>query len=87
MSQALHAVSRGQRTPDPRIAGAMAKTAAAAEIAARGAIGSMSAQALCAAVRDHPVLSLVLASGIGYLFGCGQRSHRERSQLPEAVER
>ena len=30
---------------------------------------------------------LVLASGIGYLFGCGQRSHRERSQLPEAVER
>jgi hypothetical protein len=55
----------------------MASTAAAAEIAVRGAVGSVSVQAITGAVRDHPMLSLVLASGIGYLVGSSRRPRAE----------
>ena len=76
MSQAVHT---GTRPASQKVVGAIANTAAAAEIAVRGVVGSMSVQAITGAVRDHPMLSLVLASGIGYLVGSG-RGPRDRSQ-------
>lgn len=78
MSQAVHAGARSSvRPPSQKFVGAMASTAAAAEIAVRGAVGSVSVQAITGAVRDHPMLSLVLASGIGYLIGSSRRPPAE----------
>jgi hypothetical protein len=82
MSQAVHAgSSQATRAPPQKFMGAMADTAAAAEIAVRVAVGSISVQAIAAAVREHPILSLVLASGIGYLVGNSRRSRGERPAM------
>ena len=53
----------------PEAVGAMENAAAAAEIAVRAAAGIMGVRVLTVLVRDHPLLSLVLASGIGYMLG------------------
>lgn len=58
------------------IIGAMANAAAAGECAARGAVGGV--QAMCVVVRDYPVLSVFLASGLGYLLGRARGSVRKR---------
>jgi hypothetical protein len=63
-----------QRSRD--IVGAMANVAAAGEVAARGAVGGV--QAVCLVVRNYPVLSVFLASGLGYLLGRARGSLRER---------
>lgn len=74
MSQAANVgTSPATRAPSGKFAGAMADTAAAAEIVVRGAVGSVSVQAITGVVREHPMLSLVLASGIGYLIGTTRR--------------
>jgi hypothetical protein len=78
MSQAVHA---GASLPPQKLVGAMANTAAAAEIAVRGAVGTVSVQAIIGAVRDHPMLSLLLASGIGYLIGSGRRPRVEPAPI------
>jgi hypothetical protein len=78
MSQAVHA---GTRPPSQKFVGAMSNTAAAAEIAVRGAVGTVSVQAIISAVRDHPMLSLMLASGIGYLVGAGRRPRAEPAPI------
>jgi hypothetical protein len=52
----------------------MANTAAVAEVAARAAVGAMGVRAMITVVRDHPVLTILLASGIGYLLGSGLRT-------------
>jgi hypothetical protein len=78
MSQAVHA---GANPPSQQFVGTMANTAAAAEIAVRGVVGTISVQAIIAAVRDHPMLSLLLASGIGYLVGSGRRPRVEPAPM------
>jgi hypothetical protein len=55
-------------------------TAAAAEIAVRCAIGFVSTQALSRAVRQHPLLAMLLASGVGYMFG---REWKYNGNAPE----
>jgi hypothetical protein len=54
---------------------------AAAEIAVRCAIGFVSTQALSRAVRQHPFLAMLLASGIGYVFG---REWKLDGRVPQA---
>ena len=53
----------------PTSTGALADTAAAAEIAVRAAAGAVGVSVVISIVRNHPVLSLLLATGIGYLLG------------------
>jgi hypothetical protein len=50
-----------------------AAAAGAAEVAAKAAVGIMSVRMMSGVVRDHPVLTLLLATGLGYLFGNGFR--------------
>ncbi len=79
MSQAAHAGTRQAPGAAPqKFVGAMADTAAAAEIAVRGVVGSVSVRAIIGAVREHPMLSLILASGVGYLVGNTRRPHGNR---------
>jgi hypothetical protein len=83
MSQAV----ADRRPPSPTTVGAIANTAAAAEIAMRGAVGSISVRAMIRLVREHPMLSLILASGIGYILGAGRRPRGDLTAPPEIVSR
>ncbi len=64
------------RPTSPEAIGAMANIAAAGEIAVRAAAGVMGVRAVAGLVRDHPLLSVLLASGLGYVFGNGWRVRR-----------
>jgi hypothetical protein len=77
MSEAVRERSRWVTHPaSPEFAGAMANAAAAAEIAVRTAVGVIGVRTITGLVRDHPLLSILLASGIGYMFGNGWRVGR-----------
>ncbi len=72
------------RQPSPEFVGAMANGAAAAEIAVRVAAGAVGVEAFTGLVREYPVVSLLVASGVGYLLGNRWRSrHRAASTQPE----
>ena len=74
MSQAVRERSGWVSSPaPPEAVGAMANATAAAEIAVRAAAGVIGVQAVTAMVRDHPLLSILVATGIGYLLGNGWR--------------
>ena len=66
MSQAVRGPVRYPRTREG-LAGRIANVTAAAEVTARGLVDGV--QAICVVVREYPVLSVFLASGIGYLLG------------------
>lgn len=70
MSEAVQNRS-GWSAASPEVVGAMANTAAAAEIAVRAAAGAVGVQTAARLVRDYPVLTLLAATGIGYLVGRG----------------
>jgi len=75
-----NAVNPETEWPRPReIIGAVANAAAAGECAARGAVGGM--RAMCVVVRDYPVLSVFLASGLGYLLGRARGPVRGRTHV------
>jgi hypothetical protein len=77
MSQAVHERSRWATHPaSPETAGALVNAAAAAEIAVRAAAGILGVRVITGLVRDHPLLSILLASGIGYMFANGWRVGR-----------
>jgi hypothetical protein len=70
MSRAVR-IRRG-RVSDPTAAEfgeTMANTAGAAELAIRAAVGAVGVQAVTALVREHPVVSLLIATGVGYWLG------------------
>jgi hypothetical protein len=77
MSQAVHTRTGWLRSSSPEAAGAMAHTAATAEIAVRIAAGTVAVRVLTSLVRDHPLLSLLAACGAGYLIGQGWLSKPE----------
>jgi hypothetical protein len=77
MSEAVRERSGWVTRPrSPEVVGVMANAAAATEIAVRAAAGIMGVRAVTGLVRDHPMLSILLASGIGYLLGNGWRVGR-----------
>lgn len=80
MSEAVRVRSGWVSGPSPKAVGAMADTASAAEIAVRLAAGAVAVQVAIRMVRDHPLLSVLLASGIGYLLGNGWRARRDRAE-------
>jgi hypothetical protein len=59
--------------PSRNTARVVAGTAGAAEVVAKAAVGIVSVRMVSGVVRDHPVLTLLLATGLGYLFGNGFR--------------
>ena len=63
----------------PEAVGTMENTAAVAEVAVRAAAGIIGVRVVTALVRHHPILSLLFASGIGYVLGHG------RSVAPDKV--
>ncbi len=70
MSEAARARSGWALRPNsPEVGGAMANTAAVAEIAARAAVGTVGVQAVISLVRNRPLLAILLAVGVGYAFG------------------
>jgi hypothetical protein len=75
MSEAVRARSD---STSPEIVGALANTAAAAEMAVRAAAGAVGVSLVISIVRNHPVLSLLLATGVGYLLG--KEWHLSQSQ-------
>jgi F420-dependent methylenetetrahydromethanopterin dehydrogenase len=83
MSNAVNSRTDWPRSRD--VIGAMANAAAAGESAARGAVNG--AQALCLVVRDYPVLSVFLASGLGYLLGRARGSVRKRPYVTPVATR
>lgn len=81
MSEAVRVRSSWVPRPtSPEVVGAMANTAAAAEIAVRAAAGAVGVRAITALIRDYPLLSVLLASGAGFLLGNGWRVRRSRSE-------
>ena len=64
------------RPASPEVVGAMANAAAAAEIAVRAAAGVLGVRVVTGMVRDHPLFSLLLACGVGYVVGNGRRGGR-----------
>jgi hypothetical protein len=67
----------GCRPTSSEVVGAMTNTAAAAEIAVRAAVGAAAVTAVIRLVRNHPLLSVLLAAGIGCALGNEWR-HRNR---------
>jgi hypothetical protein len=60
------------KAPVPRAAPKpTVSTAAAAELAARAAAGVLGVRAVTRMVRDHPLLTLLFACGVGYVAGNG----------------
>jgi hypothetical protein len=71
--------------PSRNTARVVAGTAGAAEVVAKAAVGIVSVRMVSGVVRDHPVLTLLLATGLGYLFGNGfRRVQAARSAKPVA---
>jgi hypothetical protein len=64
------------RPTSPEAVGRMAHATAAAEIAVRAAVGVMTVRVATGLVRDHPLFSLLLACGVGYVLGTGWRVGR-----------
>jgi len=84
MSEAVRVRSDwGSRPTSPELTGALANTAAAAELAVRAAAGAVGVSIVIGIVRNHPVLSILLATGVGYL--CGKEWHTRQSQPPVAA--
>lgn len=78
MSEAVRVRSGWGRPSPPEFVGAMANGAAAAEIAVRIAAGAIGVETLTGVIRDYPVASLLLASGVGYMLGHRWRArHRD----------
>jgi len=77
---------RSRWTPRPETVQVVTNTAAVAEVAARAAVGAMGVRAVITVVRDHPVLTILLASGIGYLLGSGLRTRPARVGASTAVD-
>ena len=73
------------RQTSPQVAGAMANTAAAAELAVRAAVGAVGVTVVTRLVRDHPLLTVLLAAGIGYVLGNGSRARRARLRRAPVV--
>ena len=65
MSQVVHEWVRPRTREE--VVNVLSNVAAAGEVTARGLVDGV--QALCVVVRDYPVLSVFLASTMGYLFG------------------
>jgi hypothetical protein len=70
MSGAIRTRSAWVGPISSKAAGVVPNTAAV-EVALRIAVGAMGVEVLTGVVRRHPLLSLLLASGIGYVFGNG----------------
>jgi hypothetical protein len=70
------------RPTSPEFVGTMATVAAAGEIAVRAAAGVVGVRVVTGLVRDHPLLSILLATGLGYVFGNGW--HVRRGQAAAA---
>ena len=88
MSQAVRERSGWITRPaSPEVGGAMANAAMAAEIAISATAGVMGVRAVTGLVRDHPLLSILLASGIGYVLGNGWRVGRGQASGRTRVEK
>jgi hypothetical protein len=68
----------------PEVAKAMADTASAAELAIRAAAGVLGVRAVTVLVRHHPILSLMLAVGVGYVVGKGWMLDQDLETAPRA---
>jgi hypothetical protein len=77
MSGAVGTQTGWIRSSSPEAAGAVANTAATAEIAVRIAVGTVAVRVLTGLVRDHPLLSILAACGAGYLLGQGWLNGRD----------
>lgn len=69
------------RSTSPEAVGAMANAAAAAEIAVRAAAGILGVRVVTGLVRDHPLFTLLLACGAGYVLGNGWRVGRGQAAV------
>jgi hypothetical protein len=75
MSQAVQAPTRS----DADVADGMVTVGGVAEVAVRAVVGIAGVQALIYAVREHPVLCLLFATGIGFFVGSDRRARALRN--------
>jgi len=77
MSQAVNTGGGAgtHRSSSPEVVRAIAHVAAAGEIVIRKAANSAGGRLLSAAIREYPLWSVFIATGIGYLLAPNRRAH------------